>query len=243
MPHTFAHIGQELKHRRAERGESLSSVSNTTRIPVPYLHAIERLDKDNLPAMSYAIGYARAYGKEMGLPGDAVVERFKADLSIKQIAVHQGPKTLIKRRSIALPRGVFSGLAVSVFAGSLALWFGVQADDTIDAAQYVSASSLYEVTADTALSDNHYRLTATRPSLVDIRSANGEVIIRRIFTPGQTWEGAVQTGMTISARDGHAFTLERGALNYGPLKPQGQTLPVTEFSLLETLLSDKVAAR
>ena len=243
MPHTFAHIGQELKHRRDARGESLAHVSNITRIPTAYLHAIERLDRDNLPAMGYAIGYVRAYGKEMGLSGDLVVERFKADLSIKQIAVHQGPKQLIKRRPIALPRGIFSGLAVSLFAGSLAVWFGVQADDSVDGVQYASASTSYERSAETVLGDNVYRLTATRPSFVDIRSPNGEVIIRRIFTPGQTWEGAVQTGMTISARDGYAFTLERGTLNYGPLKPQGQTLPLTEFSVLEALLSDNVAAR
>lgn len=242
MPHTFAHIGQELRHRRAERGESLASVSNTTRIPVTYLHAIERLDEDALPAMGYALGYVRSYGKEMGLPGDAVVERFKADLSISHIASHEGPKQRIKPRPVALPKGIFSGLAVTLFAGSLAVWFGVQADDEADAALLVVAPS-FELHAEAVLPDDIYRLTAHRPSLVEIRSRDGEVLIRRIFTPGQSWEGAAQAGLILSARDGGALTLERGTQNFGALSQQGTSLSVIEFSSLEARLSEKVAAR
>jgi len=242
VPHAFAHIGQELKYRRETRGESLAHVSNITRIPASYLRAIENLDEANLPAMGYAVGYARAYGKEMGLAGDGVVERFKADLSISHIAAHQGPKRRIKPRPIALPKGVFSGLAVSLFAGSLALWFGVQADDAADAAQTLTASPSYEVREQAALPDDIYRLTALRPSLVEIRDRDGDILIRRILTPGQTWEGAAQAGLAIFARDGSALTLERGTQNFGALTPQGILLDTTEFSTLEVRLSEKIAA-
>jgi transcriptional regulator with XRE-family HTH domain len=232
VPHSFAHIGEELKARREMRGISLAHMASTLRISKVVLHAIERLDEDNLPVIGYAIGYARAYGKELGMPGDLVVERFKADLSISQIASHQGPKQRVKPRPIALPKGIFSGIAVSLFAGSLAVWFGVQAD-----------APSYQASQVPALPADIYRLTATQPSLVEIRSRNGEILLRRILTPGQTWQGDAQAGLTLSARNGNALTLERGAVNFGPLALAGQTLAETRFSSLETKLSDKVASR
>ncbi len=243
MPHSFAHIGEELKARREMRGISLAHMASTLRISKVVLHAIERLDEDNLPVIGYAIGYARAYGKELGMPGDLVVERFKADLSISQIASHQGPKQRVKPRPIALPKGIFSGIAVSLFAGSLAVWFGVQADDQAEASPSVVSAPSYQASQVPALPADIYRLTATQPSLVEIRSRNGEILLRRILTPGQTWQGDAQAGLTLSARNGNALTLERGAVNFGPLALAGQTLAETRFSSLETKLSDKVASR
>jgi len=243
VPHTFAHIGDELKALRIKRGFSAAQMAERLRISSEFLRAIERLDADSLPALGYAVGYARAYGKELGLPGDMVVERFKADLSISRIASHQGPKQRVKPRPMSLPKGMVSGLAVSFFAGSLALWFGVQADDDADITQGVLANPAYAAQEIEALPADIYRLTATRPSLVEIRTRNGEIILRRILTPGQTWQGDAQAGLTLSARDGHGLTLERGMTNFGPLTAQGQTLPATELSSLEAILSTKTAAR
>jgi len=243
VPHTFAHIGDELKARREKRGLTLAHMASTLRISTEFLRAIERLDEQSLPAIGYAVGYARAYGIEVGLPGDVVVERFKADLSISQIASHQGPKQRVKPRPMTLPKGMFSGIAVSLFAGSLAVWFGVQADDQADITLASVTAPSYEAREIPALPADIYRLTATRPSLVEIRSRNGDIVLRRILTPGQTWQGDAQAGLTLSARDGSALTLERGAVNFGPLAVKGETLPLTTLSSLETQLSDKVASR
>lgn len=240
MPHTFAHIGQELRHRRAERGDSLAHISNTTRIPMAYLNAIEKLDKDNLPSMSYALGYVRTYAKHMGLAGDFAAERFKADLEISHIAVHKGPKKSIKSRPIALPKGIFSGLAVSLFAGSLAMWFGVHADDQAEIGLLVPVEQTYEVRKKAVLPVDIYRITAQGPSLIELRSRDGETILRRILTPGQTWEGPAQAGITLSARNGSALTLERGTENYGPLTQFGAALPQISLSALELRLTGPI---
>jgi len=237
VPHTFAHIGQKLKHHRQERGETLAHVSNVTRIPLPYLSAIERLDEDALPSMSYALGYVRTYAKEMGLSGAAAAESFKTDVEVSHIRVHQGPKQSIKPRPLSLPKGIFSGLAVSLFAASLALWFGVHADDGVGAVFTPQSSQTYEVRQEQALPVDMYRLTAQGPSLVEIRDRDGTVLVRRIFTPGQTWEGAAQAGLTISTRNGSALTLERGGENFGPLTQFGAALPQMNFNALEFRLT------
>ena len=237
MPHTFAHIGQELKQRREQGGESLAHVSNVTRISQSYLLAIEQLDKDSMPNMSYALGHVRTYAKEMGLSAAFAADRFKSDLEISHITVHQGPKQSIKRRPLSLPKGIVSGLAASLFAASLAVWFGVQADDEGVAAQYTLAGQTYEVRQEALLPADVYRLTAVRPSLVEIQDRNGAVLVRRIFTPGQTWEGASNAGMTLSARNGSALTLERGDKNFGELTQFGASLPRIGLNLLETRLT------
>jgi len=237
VPHTFAHIGQKLKHHRETRGETLAHVSNVTRIPLPYLSAIERLDKDALPSMSYALGYVRSYAKEMGLSGAAAAQSFKTDLEVSHVTVHQGPKQSIKPRPLSLPKGIFSGLAVSLFAASLAVWFGVHADDGAGAVFTPQASQTYEVRQEQALPVDMYRLSAQGPSLVEIRDRDGTVRVRRIFTPGQTWQGAAHAGLTISARNGSALTLERGEENFGALTQFGAALPQMDFSTLEFRLT------
>ena len=246
MRHSFEHIGQELKYRRETRGESLAHVSNTTRIAVSHLHAIERLDKDNLPAMSYALGYLRSYAKEMGLSADAAAKRFKADLAISHIAapaVHEGPKQSIKPRPKALPNGIFSGLAVSLFAGSLALWFGVQADDVAEGSLIVSPAQTYEVREQAVLPVDMYRLTASAPSFVEISGPDGQVLVRRIFTPGQTWEGSADADLTITARNGSALTLERGEQKFGALSQFGSAVDPISLEALEFRLTFKTAAQ
>ncbi len=243
MPHTFAHIGAELRAKREQCEISRAAIAKTLRISPNIIYAIEQLDADSLPAMGYAIGYARAYGKALGYPGDVVVERFKADLSISQITSHEGPKQRIKPRPMSLPKGLFSGITVSLFAGSLAVWFGVHADDHVDAASLTISAPSYEAREIPALPADIYRLTATRPSLVEIRSPSGEIILRRILTPGQTWQGDAQAGLTLLARDGGALSLERGGTDFGPLAAVGESLPATELSSLETRLSAKFAAR
>ena len=237
MPHTFANIGQELRGRREQRGETLAHVSKTTRIPQSYLTAIERLDKDNLPSMSYTLGYVRTYAKEMDMPARSAAERFKADLAISHITDHQGPKQSVAPRPISLPKGIFSGLTVSLFAASLAVWFGVHANVEVDTALDARASQTYEVRQEAALPVDVYRLTAVRPSLVEIRNSDGELLIRRIFTPGQTWEGSAQAGLSLSARNGSALTLERGPQNFGELTQFGESVPQTGLSALETQLT------
>ena len=243
MPHAFAHIGEELRHRRVTRGASLSSMSETLRVPVTYLNAIEQLDSDNLPAMGYAIGYARSYGAALGLSGDMVIERFKADLSISKIAVHQGPRQRVKGRHMMLPKGILSGAVVTVFAASLVGWFGVHADDQAVPVSNLTVAADLDVRVEAPLPSDMYRLTATGPSWVEIRTRDNDVLLRRIFTPGERWEGAVQSGLSITARNGHALSLQRGDHSFGPLAVGGQRLETISFDALEAILSDKTAER
>jgi cytoskeleton protein RodZ len=76
-----------LRSCRLQLGEDLASVSRALRIRRAYLQAIEEGRANDLPGAAYAAGFVRAYAQYLGLDGDEVVRRFKAESS----AAKKGP--------------------------------------------------------------------------------------------------------------------------------------------------------
>ncbi len=71
-------IGQRLRAGREARGMSLDEVASTTRIPTRHLKALEQEDWDALPAPTYSVGFARAYGNAVGLNGPQIGQEVRA---------------------------------------------------------------------------------------------------------------------------------------------------------------------
>ena len=147
----------------------------------------------------------------------------------------------VKSRRLMLPKGIISGAAVTVLAASLVGWFGVQAEDVVEPISTLTAATDIEVRVEAPLPSDMYRLTAKEPSWVEIRLHDNSVLLRRILTPGERWEGAVQAGLMIRARNGHALHLRRGNHEFGALTDAGKRLEATTFDSLETSLSAKMA--
>lgn len=64
-----ATIGGRLRAAREARGLSLQDVANQTRIPVRHLQHVEQEAWDDLPGVTYCVGFARAYANAVGLDG------------------------------------------------------------------------------------------------------------------------------------------------------------------------------
>jgi cytoskeletal protein RodZ len=62
-------IGGRLRAAREARGITLQDVANQTRIPVRHLQHVEQEEWDDLPAVTYCVGFVRAYGNAVGLDG------------------------------------------------------------------------------------------------------------------------------------------------------------------------------
>lgn len=65
-------IGDRLRQAREARDMSLEDVAARTRIPLRHLKHIEAGEWDALPAITYAVGFARSYANAIGLDGAAV---------------------------------------------------------------------------------------------------------------------------------------------------------------------------
>jgi len=70
-------FGQYLLRERELRGFSLQQVSDTTRIGVGNLKALEADDLKRLPARVFVLGYIRAYAHAIGLSPDEAVLRYE----------------------------------------------------------------------------------------------------------------------------------------------------------------------
>lgn len=62
-------VGGRLRAAREARGLSLQDIANQTRIPVRHLQHVELEQWDDLPAVTYCVGFVRAYGHAVGLDG------------------------------------------------------------------------------------------------------------------------------------------------------------------------------
>lgn len=71
-------LGEQLRRAREAKGLSLDDVAGRTRIPIRHLQNIEREDWDALPAVTYAIGFARNYANAVGMDGAVVGRELRA---------------------------------------------------------------------------------------------------------------------------------------------------------------------
>lgn len=69
-------FGARLRRLREERGVSLRSMADTTKISVPTLEALERNDIRRLPGGIFSRAVVRAYASEVGADPEATVQEF-----------------------------------------------------------------------------------------------------------------------------------------------------------------------
>lgn len=72
-------VGQLLKKTREEKGLTLESVEESTKIRLRYLEALEKDDYRALPSAIAARGFIRNYGKLLSLPNETLQALFRRD--------------------------------------------------------------------------------------------------------------------------------------------------------------------
>lgn len=107
-------VGALLRRAREERGETVQAVARHLCMRPGYIEAIETGRLEALPALTYAVGYVRAYATHLGFDGDRVAQRFRTETG-----AHDRPHEL----SFRLPpaHGELPKAAVLLFGGLIAL--------------------------------------------------------------------------------------------------------------------------
>lgn len=76
---TGPHVGAILSQTRQSLGQSITDVARDLRIRRAFLEAIEGARYADLPGPAYTLGFIRTYAEHLGLEGDEIVRRFKAE--------------------------------------------------------------------------------------------------------------------------------------------------------------------
>ncbi|MCF6220134.1 MAG: DUF4115 domain-containing protein [Robiginitomaculum sp.] len=233
----LAHIGAELGAKRMAAGLSLKEMAAQIRIQYAYLDAIERLDKEALPTLGYALGYVRTYARFVGMDEKAAMDRFKIDIEAPRYLSAQAEPHHVPKRSIHLPRGSVAIGAVLSCAFVVVSWYGMKSDAVSAVPVSVSEKKPenwgFAPAEPTQNNANMISLKAVGPSWVEVRDADGAVLISRIMVPGEIFETERKNAPLLSLRDAGAIELYLGGKRIGPIGQRGEAaknIPLAEVT-------------
>lgn len=111
--------GALLRATRLRLDEDLKDVAEMLRIRYPYLEAIEECRYGDLPGDTYAIGFIRSYAEHMGLDGEEIVRRFRAEQAGNKRSNDLAFPTPVPESGMPRAAIVFIGvlLAMAVYGG------------------------------------------------------------------------------------------------------------------------------
>lgn len=72
--------GDKLRREREAQGLSLQEVAVRTRVPIRQLEVLERNEFSSLPGIPYAVGFARAYARALGMDEAAIAADVRGEL-------------------------------------------------------------------------------------------------------------------------------------------------------------------
>jgi transcriptional regulator with XRE-family HTH domain len=117
--------GEQLRAAREAQGLTLDDVSARTRVPMRHLESIERSEYASLPSGAYAVGFARAYARAVGLSDAAIAKEVRVEVDragpkkVEYTPFEMADPARVPSRGVAI---VAAGLALAflILGG---LWF------------------------------------------------------------------------------------------------------------------------
>jgi transcriptional regulator with XRE-family HTH domain len=111
-------VGDRLRSAREAKGLSLDDVAAMTRVPTRHLEHIDNGAWDSLPAITYSLGFARAYAKAVGLSPSEIGTQLRAQLGSAPISsaatsyYEPADPARVPPRSLAMIAGLIALLLV-----------------------------------------------------------------------------------------------------------------------------------
>src|SRR6266404_7957933 len=119
--------GDLLRQQREALGLDLDDVAAALKIKAGYLAALEAGRPDLLPGPAYAIGFVRAFGYHLGLAGNEILRRFKAESAVLDAKPDLAFPMPLGERSI--PGGAMLLVALILALCGYGTWYYVSTSD------------------------------------------------------------------------------------------------------------------
>lgn len=134
--------GRLLMAARIRAGRTIEDIASETRVPMRHLRAIEADEHEALPALPYSQGFVRSFAAAVGLNGDALATRFRAETKkqphVPRVAAIQ---PLDERRLPGRAVVIGSLAALVVLVAGLSAWSAGVFDAPVPDAPLVSAAA------------------------------------------------------------------------------------------------------
>lgn len=123
--------GADLRAARERLGWPIEHVSQSLRIRITHLEALEEGRIDLLPGSTYAVGFLRTYARTLGLDPDEVARRFKAEASeVNRRTELVFPAPIPQR---GLPAGAIVLLSICLAVFAYAGWYRLSGEGRLPA--------------------------------------------------------------------------------------------------------------
>ena len=126
VPAPTERAGDILRTAREAQGLSVADIATRTRVPLRHLEAIEASDYSVLPSSTYAVGFARAYARAVGVDEVPIAQMVREDVAklgrrTPEYAPYEmtDPSRVPSRGIVIVALGI--AIAVLVLVG---LWYG-----------------------------------------------------------------------------------------------------------------------
>ena len=127
VTHLRPTVGDELRMRREESGQTIHDVSEAVRIQRRYLEALEDGRLQDLPGTVYALGFLRTYAEHYGFDGDEFVTRFKEETEGQRSEQdYILPEPIEEAR---VPTAAIVIVAIVLAIGAYVAWYSLRPQD------------------------------------------------------------------------------------------------------------------
>ncbi len=177
-------LSEELKQKRESKGKTLAEASESTRISLKFLKAVEENQMQSLPGEFYIKGILRSYSRYLGLDEEEILDKYYQELKQKN---HNGEKnTNIKRNFFHNPKTKnflknFSISIIFLLLISLSLYL-ISRDTKTNLTMeiFVIEETWLQVTADgeivvegTKKPEEHFKFKAFHEIILNLGNAGG----------------------------------------------------------------------
>jgi len=226
-------VGERLLAARVASGLDLNDIATKTRVPTRHLEAIERSDYASLPSATYALGFARQYGRAVGLNDVELARDLRVELGREPLeSPDSAPYVPIDPTRVPsrLLAWTAAGLAVVLLVGYL-VWRSVvfgeasaPVAEPVPPAVVAVAPTAPQPTT-TPAPTGQVVLTATSPAWLRVYDKNDKVLLEKEMAAGESWPvpGDADTPMIRTGR-ADAIKVTVGGAEVAPLGPPERTI-------------------
>ncbi|HWK35981.1 helix-turn-helix domain-containing protein [Sphingomonas sp.] len=190
--------GDILRDARVGQGLEVADIAARTRIPQRHLEAIEAGSYDSLPSSTYAIGFAKAYARAVGVDEVATANLVRGELAVLPGREIPAPLYEADEPSRAPSRGLVLGgvlVALAILIG-IGLWYGTSLfrggtePTAIESAPVADEGSTVQIpiTPPTPAGSGHVTLTATDEVWVRVYDSAGKTLLMKTMAPGESYD-------------------------------------------------------
>ncbi|MBM3928313.1 MAG: helix-turn-helix domain-containing protein [Sphingomonadales bacterium] len=214
--------GDRLRAARDAQGLSLADIAARTRIPQRHLESIETGTYQSLPSQTYAMGFARAYARAVGVDEVALAADVRRELDRGwDRPSNTRPIYEVEEPSRTPPKGlVLGGLVIAVLLMiGVGLWYGSDlfrgggGGDSATAPQSAEVAVPVPQTvapAPTPAASDQVTITATDEVWVRIYDGSDTTLLMKTMAPGERYDvpaGTVGAQINVGRPDKLAITV------------------------------------